>query len=240
MDVTIVLQGRLHLNGWGCINKYKKFGKVIVSCWEDDLNPHSAEDIKIIRSKYPRNQFYNSSNFYYQCYSSLAGLLAVDTPFVIKVRSDEYYEDLNILLEKMSRQPHKMITNNVFFRIDSERKFHVSDHLIAGSTRDMIRTFQIASLLCTTNHKFISGDQFGTKLGRLVPEQIICCSFLKGKNIPINTDRSKQIMMQNFDVVKVQDFGKFIVSCNSCRDREISDPDLLKSYYRSIESMGEL
>jgi hypothetical protein len=69
----------------------------------------------------------------------------VTTPYVLKLRTDQWYGNLVPFFDAVRKQPNKFICSNLHFRPDHICKYHPSDKLIGTNTKDMLETFRIAS-----------------------------------------------------------------------------------------------
>ena len=96
---------------------------------------------------------------FYQFSSTLEALRLVDTPFVVKTRSDEAFGDLTPLMAACEASPRALISSNIYIRVAAQRKppvdsssigsagrgqgdlkiapGPVSDHLFAGATASL-------------------------------------------------------------------------------------------------------
>ena len=215
---SIIIQGPLNQRSIKTIPEYTKYGKVIVSCWDNDnlsLLDSYKNDIKIIINKYSdvlphakkthlKNpiilQYYNTSNALKEC----------DTYFAIKLRSDESYPNLDAVVQKLrhNRDSHntwfKIVTSNIYFRFDNQAKFHPSDHIVAGLTSRMKEIFQHAFNKC--KHQ---------KIGRLGPEEILGISSIETyfdpklkKRDVADKSKSIELMKKHFDIIRIIDLPK--------------------------------
>ena len=110
--------------------------KIVVSRWENGNSHGLVSPVQIVASPLPGleklNRLHNSQNIYLQATTVLAGLEKVDTPYVIKARSDEFFSNLALMVEAFN--PKKLLFANIFIRDVSYRPYHISDHLFIGST----------------------------------------------------------------------------------------------------------
>ncbi|MAG59549.1 hypothetical protein CMO96_02040 [Candidatus Woesebacteria bacterium] len=221
--VSIVIQGPLHKRSIDTIPEYLKYGDVIVSCWEDDdmsLLYGYKDRIKVVINKYsevPRSRLrsfgrHGPSPWIYQNYSTYHGIKEATGFFVIKVRSDESYPDLNAFIEKLfywnelPDSPTKIITSDIYFRFDKEEPFHPSDHIIAGKRRNLKDGFRRAVFNCRAeiNKKYA------------FPERLICASILEilwdfdnKTYLKPDPNKSKEIMQKYFDIVSISKLKNF-------------------------------
>lgn len=218
--VSIIIQGPLNERSINTIPDYLKYGEVIVSCWEDNdlklLDSHK-DKIKIVTNKYSDLGHYNSrpgsqSPWVFQNYTTLQGLLVATGHSSIKLRSDESFPVLDAIINRLKynrdhKNPEtgihnwfKIITSNIYFRHDYEKKFHPSDHIIAGNTQRMQSIFK---------ESFRQSKQ---KLEIKFPEQLICKCIIETYRDPINRkldsldeSQSVKLMQKHFDIVRIRD-----------------------------------
>lgn len=211
-DVTFVIQGPASEISINNLDKLLKFGKVIISCYEEnDLSPYYIpKEVKIIKNPYPKNHPFlhpiiNTGNGFLQSYTTLNGLKEVDTEFAIKMRGDETFEDFSFFIEKMKEFPSKYTTINFCFRKDSHYKFHPSDHLFGSRTELLKKAFEI---LFTKN----------ILITNIPIESKIFLSFLEAKDIIINWENSKQITSENSQIINLRKMKNFILSVNGANN----------------------
>lgn len=215
--ISIIIQGPLNQRSINTIPEYLKYGEVIVSCWDDDdlslLDKHT-QNIKIVVNYYhdimrkaiKTNQ---QNPIILQNYTTHNALKQAKGYFAIKTRSDESYPVLDPLLNMLkknrdSKEWYKIVTSNIYFRHDSQFKFHPSDHLIAGNKNRMIEIFEESYLRCVTG-----------RIKGLNPEQLIAHSTISTYFNPIlkcrekpDSNRSKGQMKKHFDIIRIRDLPR--------------------------------
>ena len=265
-DVTIVMQGPL-TNYWGamaeglnCIDTYKKYvDNIVISTWSYSLERFKknvldriieAQSLSLIGDDIKKYEdFYNNSNVCYQIVTSLNGMKKVKTKYAIKMRCDEYHTDLSKIIELIKSDPEKLTTHNFLFNPDCIEQFHPSDHIAGGLTKNLLNMYQTAYDICD---KFsgttpITADQIGISNyknvyndGALSPEALLCLSFLIGKGVEVDCNKSKQIMRDHVQVLPLFETGDFLCNIKGIGHK---DYDLfIKSIHgeKSIKSMEEL
>ena len=143
-EYKILLQGVINpktFNLW--IKNYSDY-KVVVSIWEDeDLSDYEIPtNWKVIKNKYPLVRFRKEANLDYQIITTLAGLAEVEGEWVIKMRTDEYYSNLDKVFKKMKANPEKIVSSSMFFRKYGLYKFHCSDKLLGGTTENLTAMYE--------------------------------------------------------------------------------------------------
>jgi len=226
-NYTLVIQGKLHEHTIRMCNLHKDM-KTVVSTWgtvedaEKFLKPALRSNLNIVANPLPEiyDGINNNANRYYQFKSALYGLGLVDTEFVIKARTDEYYSNLEPIINTSYASPKKFITNDVFFRKTEFYEYHPSDHLIAGKTEYMISVYKDCINKCRE-----------TQSTRFVPEQQMAISFIAQRtygdgasymDLPKGTEcrkEVKQLMIDHFDIISSTELGEFCVTAN-CFNRQ--------------------
>ena len=223
--VSIVIQGPLNNRSIKTIPRYLKYGEVIVSCWNTDnirlLDPY-INKIKVVINNYSDVKKYPSrpgsqAPWIYQHHTTLNGIKVSSSHSIIKVRSDESFPVLDPIIRKLKENRdkinkntnyydwHKIITSNIYFRYDREKKFHPSDHIVAGQRNRMLAIFERAERLCRG------------KLGAKFPEQLLCECVMETYWNPLekkyekpNPLKSKELMKKHFDIIRIRDLPNHI------------------------------
>lgn len=256
-DLTIILQGPTSTrNGLGLahgirrICDYTKYtDNVIISTWEKPrikptksfLRENGIVYIEDDINKY--QDWHGHMNSTYQIITTLNGLRQVKTKFVIKARTDEYYTDLSKFIKVMKNEPEKMTTSNFFFVKDYKEKFHPSDHVIGGLTKNILAGFEVAKDRCQAKDRddLIYSPINDRISGCISPEALIFTSFLKGKGIEVDYSKSKEITKANANVVDVMDMGEFFLCWGSNRTTHKNYEQVKSQYLKAdIRTMDEL
>jgi hypothetical protein len=233
--ITIVIQGKLERECYDFyVENYKDY-PVIISTWENTIAMLAINNIPdnftIIENKFPEKNGYQ--NFNLQVESTLAGLKLVKTEYVIKMRGDEYYSNIEYILEKVTSLPQIVFTSPVFFRAWKHYKLHISDHLLAGTTDNIKKMFRKAK-----NTKLVCSEK------KFCPEQILTIEYLAlhGKNSligsKINQNFQKEIMKEYFEILDLNELKDYKITTNILRKVYKNNFDFKKT--KSIESMNEL
>jgi|GEM_PF-2889860 len=118
--------------------------EVVVSRWENGGNPLTPPHAVVVSSNMPTAEFlsslHNSQNIYLQATTVLAGLEKVETPYVVKLRSDEFFSNLSRVIDDFN--PKKLLFANIFVRDVSYKAYHISDHLFVGRTDRLTQAFR--------------------------------------------------------------------------------------------------
>jgi hypothetical protein len=142
-DLTIVIQGRCEveqIKHW--IENYKDIN-IVLSIWEDaNLDLEFPSNWIVIKSNYKDRYATYCRNIDLQIESTLIGLEFVKTKYVIKVRADEYWSNMNLVYEKIKSDENKVLCGSMFFRPIDLYAFHISDHIIGGTTDNIKFMFE--------------------------------------------------------------------------------------------------
>lgn len=155
-EVTLIIQGPLTIYTTFMLYRYADKYPIILVIPKDTSEVETVfkEINRILQNKeYNISLFMydtsrdesilNTQNRYYHFLSTQLGLIACKTPYTIKVRSDEFYSNLDPFVETVLNSSGKVVTNDVFFR-NSKLPYHPCDHLIGGETIDLLKTFELA------------------------------------------------------------------------------------------------
>ena len=178
-DTTLVIQGKLTEETYRfyCLI-YPGVKKVFStwvgneSNWANRADIHGPNDI-FLRSKIPENHVSCEMNIDLQTISTLMGLRRVKTKYVIKLRGDEWYSNLEVVEKILKEDAQKIYTIPVFFRKWQTIPYHPSDHLMAGTTENMNMMFQNCLLNVLTKNDIGLGYPF--------PESILAKSYMDEK-----------------------------------------------------------
>ena len=162
-NITFIIQGPLHLNSIQNLFIYMTYGNVIFSCWdtcdidsfEKIIKQHRYPkhvSIKFIVNQFPKcipQEFLNNipdqshiGGMYYQTISVYNALKTVKTEWVIKVRSDEYFENWDSFINLMFNNTTKLITTNIFAFKHENFPLHISDHFFGCQTSLLLETYK--------------------------------------------------------------------------------------------------
>ena len=144
-DLTIILQGVVNPKQIEMWKEHHKNSKVIISTWEDcefNFKGWLPDNWKLIVSSYPLMRFAPIANLDYQIISTLKALYEVDTKWVIKMRADEYWSNLDKIYDKMQSNPEKIVSGSMFFRKWGMWPFHIGDKILGGTADNLKLMFE--------------------------------------------------------------------------------------------------
>lgn len=145
------------------------------------------------------------------------------------MRGDEYFSNLEYAASEVKKGT-KLLTLPIFFRPHDLFPFHPSDHLIAGTKRQLIMMYRSAI------------KRFGLKAwpwGEL-PEQLLGAAYLEAAE---GTRRlTKEHMLKHFDILDLEKMKDYRVSWNGMGKRFYNNfhPATCGDGLPMIERMSEL
>jgi hypothetical protein len=218
-DVTLIIQGRLLQDSYDFYIKNYTDCSVIISTWIDtEINfKNLPPNFIVLLSQYPHD--YGAQNLHLQIISTLNALECVTTKYVIKVRGDEYYSNLQYVANSIKVEPTKIHTSSVFFRAWQYSEYHISDHIIAGTidnTKTMFRackhTFDTGKLNVS---KWKKEGKFFKYVTTHAPEERITKSYLLAKE-PNKFEKvdGRILMKEHFDILDIDLLKPYKVKAN--------------------------
>jgi len=211
-DLTIVLQGvvdPLQIELW---KRNHKNSKVIISTWVDckfNFDGWLPKNWKLIINPYPLLRFAPTANLDYQIISTLSALNMVDTKWVIKMRADEYWSNLDKIYDKMQSNSEKIVSSSMFFRKWGMYPFHCGDKILGGTNDNVTLMFE------STLHN-LEIKLWDYK----IPESQLGFGYIIAKDNSLNSQYLKE---------QLNDFSDKKVS------RELSVESITTSIYKGLE-----
>ena len=218
-DVTIIIQGKLDKESYDFyISKYFNC-PVIISTWiANDIDfSNLPKNFKVILSPIPSES--GDQNLNYQIVSTLNGLDMVKTKYAIKVRGDEYWSYPENILEFLKKEPEKLHCSSVFFRAWQYSEYHMSDHIIAGTTENLLTLFRTAKYNFDNNRLNVSKWKIDGVFHKYVhthaPEERLTKSYLEAKE----PDRFEKIdgrllMKEHFQILDINLLKPYKIKAN--------------------------
>ncbi len=220
-DITLIFQGKLGNEIINMIEEnYNKYKIVIVT---NDNNEEIKNKIKqyeniiFIDYKISIENKYNKLNSYYQFYSTYIGLCNVYTKYAIKFRGDEYFENIDPLVNHIL-STDKIVCSDFLFRKQYLYlvKYNISDHYFGGKTDILLKSFKVLVEHCQDINKIIDGYSELSCPYIDCPEKKIAIAILRTLNVDIsfNNILTTNIIDKYFDVYNSYNFNNFIYKCN--------------------------
>jgi hypothetical protein len=218
-DCTIIIQGRIEQE---CYDFYKvKYHNcpVILSTWMDTQIDFSElpKNFKLLIAPLPLES--GDQNINYQLVSTLNALDLVKTKYVIKMRGDEYWSYPENIYEAIKLEPNKLHCSSVFFRAWQYCEYHMSDHIIAGTTENLI------TLFTTTKHNWNAGrlnvskwkidGTFTRYIHTHAPEERLTKSYLETKEPDrFEKEDGRILMKEYFSILDIDLLKPYKVKAN--------------------------
>ena len=180
-DFTFIIQGPYNPTHISMISEMKKYGYVFLSCYSTDLNkiidaynydviiPNEVIDVK-------KNNIYNFENVYSQVRTTKKAVSMVNTPYIVKFRSDSFYSGIEHIVDSVKTNSDKLSTSclNIF----AEWPYQFCDHIMGSSTQNIKNMFDHAEHIILNRDFIYDGID-----ARLCPVVLLFVSWLKSKNI---------------------------------------------------------
>lgn len=212
-NVTIIVQGLITQESYNFYIQTYPYNPIVISTWTNhtlDLSyiPHN---VKFVTTNPPLKSGPQRMN--YQFTSTLNGLMLSDTGYSIKVRGDEYYSNLNSLVNSLQSHPNKIYCSPIWFRHFNQWKFHISDHIIAGTTdnlKTMFNSSKIGFDMMSIKH-MVNGEM---KLF-YEPEMHLTNAYLREKyQNEFDSNDGIQMMVDNFEIINLENLKPYKVVAN--------------------------
>lgn len=228
-DVTIIVQGRITHETFNFYLENYSESIVILSTWVThnlDLT-QLPKSWKVVLQPLPEKKGVQNQNLQYT--STLNGLMNVETPYVIKLRGDERFSNLEYILDEIKTQPNKIHCSSIWFRHWSFMKYHISDHIIAGKTKLLKLMFTSAK------HNFDNSI-----LNYWEPEIMLTRSYLMEKETErFDTVDGRILMIENFNILDIKNLEPYFIVANIFRKRWVNSGYIPERNY-SISNVNRL
>jgi len=167
------------------------------------LDKYTKEDHENIKNA-DKKGYKVERNMYNQMYNINKLLHLVDTEYCIKLRSDEYFIDMDEFIEIMKTNK-KLITTNLFF-IGND--YYISDHLFGTNTEDFKN--MISNLKDILENKKIINSRFLSNTEKVFGLAYLYDKFINKEHELIS--KQKQILNDNFYLYACNRFHDYLVS----------------------------
>ena len=236
-NFVLLIQGPLHYRLLESIPNYIQYSDVVISTCTPvtDIENQLLDKIKELTSLPLANKlsvvyqpnieymWFNGQNIYKQTISTLYGLQLCHKEFTIKLRTDEFFENLNPFIAALNKD--KIICSDFFY--NGLYPMHISDHIIGMLTSDMVRVFNIVKLLCecvpkNLNHEDrVDGMFFGLDFTPVV-ESIIFSAYIKTKQLIPHKVHSETYRKLYSESIPSSRLGRYIAIAN-CENKKYTN-----------------
>lgn len=218
-NVTILIQGKLEQESFDHYTLKYRNCPVIISTWTDCKIDFSnlPKNFKLILAPLPSES--GDQNINYQLISTLNGLDNVKTKYVIKMRGDEYWSYPENIYQSIKSAPEKLWSSSVFFRAWQYAEYHISDHIMAGTTENLLLLFKAAKFNYDNNRLNVSKWKVDGKFHKYVkthaPEERLTKSYLEAKD-PLRFEKvdGKFLMKEHFDILDINLLKPYKIKAN--------------------------
>lgn len=215
-NLTIMIQGPLSIESLSHIEQYKEHGEVVVSHWntrdEQLLDELARHGVRSISASEPTDQQIDAHKgttvrtFFKAIMTMHMGLTLCETDYVLKVRSDEFY-NLGPMIDRFqSHRCTRFVFGNIFYH---RSPFHIGDHVFIGNTfllRDAVaRIYNYQHGMLLDYHRFNmdlkdSADNCA--------EIVLCKSLLY--SIKPREQNNIDMVAQHFDIIDINLMTPFL------------------------------
>ena len=193
MNFDLVIQGPLNNISLEYVDKVSnQFNKVIISHWSENdislLDIIESENVEIYDQRTPDLNdtvgVSKDSTFFYSISSTFLGLQKCTSEYVIKMRSDEYYENFDILKEKIVKHKDRFVFGNIFAKPWSHSSYHIGDHVFGSTRKLLLSAYNILYNLYYTRDLDVCDNMWSVQGVKPydTAESILALSFLKAKS----------------------------------------------------------
>ena len=218
-NTTIIIQGKLEQDCYDFyIAKYHNC-PVFISTWTDckiDFT-NLPKNFKLVLESLPTES--GDQNINYQLVSTLNALDLVKTKYVIKMRGDEYWSYPENIYHAIKLEPDKLHCSSIFFRAWQYCEYHMSDHIIAGTTENLKLLFNSSKYnwdngrLNTSKWK-IDGV-FTRYIHTHAPEERLTKSYLEAKEPDrFEKEDGRVLMKEHFSILDIQLLKPYKIKAN--------------------------
>lgn len=230
----------------------KYVDKVIISCYTNDdtsiLEKNIAGNDRIVLVKNDCPTFHcNPCNMYVHAFSTLKGLEKVETEFTIKIRSNQFYTQIDKIITLVENNPSRYTVSNINTQNPYRYAYKVSDHLFAGKTEGLKFAMQQTLKWCheanntVDKHGHLGHPETGS-YGQT--EHVFFLAFLKylGYNLSdilnISNQEKAKIMKDNLVIFHIDELKPYLWSCHPNSGQIVYKDDFI--YTDCISSTDEI
>jgi hypothetical protein len=228
-QVTLLIQGKILQSTYDFYYKLYSNLPIIVSTWENS-DVKCDKNTTLIKSKYPID--FGEQNKNLQIQSTITGLSFVSTKYVIKLRGNEEYSNLEYAMDMLLKSDDKILTSPVFFRKWSIYPYHISDHILIGKTLNINKMFFAAA----SNNGL--GDDICIHYD--VPEQVLCKFYIEYREgIKLdNNYNNRKYMIKYFDIISLDNHIPYKIVANI--QNKIWYSNFIPEYEGSISDITQI
>ena len=213
-DISLIIQGPFNTVFLEKYDEYLKlFDQIVISTYTNDIpkiekyrklfDNHKTK--LVLNSLEVPKPYSDQYRAWYQAMTTLAGLNSTTTAFAAKTRCDEYYSNVNLLIDKIKKEQDKIHCINLYFRKDSELKWHMSDHLFGGKRNTLTSAMKLVIDWSKNLEELIqihrSLNYPESKFGAAITQEM---KIIYGIFSGIDPSNSKQDMIRYFEILPIK------------------------------------
>jgi len=212
-DFTILFQGKIYDETQSYIDFYKKLNyKIIISTYDNTITNANKIILNNISNIDNASKCYKTGSTpsgKYQVFTTLNGLLNIETKYTIKIRSDECY-NLEKLINLFSKDDDKIVMHNLFYRPIAPQwgNHHISDKLLIGKTENLINMF-------LTAYKILIEEKIINYNPKCIEDFLGYCYVFYKNNYNENNMNTHNEMEKYFDFVNFTELAPFKMKFNT-------------------------
>lgn len=203
--VTLMIRGPLAEDSRKFYGAFYEHIPKVFSVWKEHNQGIEYPESVVVENEMPERFSVYDIDMELDVFATLEGLDRVKTEYVIRLKGDEWYSNLNVVAEAIKRQPEKVHVLPVFLKKWKAWPFHVSDHLIAGKTEIVKSMFQ----RCMINMK--SGRQMDSGCWPLPFQSMLAKGYLDFRK---GLAASKEDFKEFFSVLPLEELRYYKISRN--------------------------
>jgi|688.fasta_scaffold345050_1 hypothetical protein len=229
-DITLIFQGKINNELINMLNLYyDKFPIIISFIGKNDsyknilqqiINEPKFNNIELIEQQSNFIGYHDLyQNIYYQCITTYNGVKRVKTKYAIKLRSDEFFDDLTAMFTYIYNNSlfDKIICSDIFFRKSTYGKYHMSDHFFFCTTELLFNMCSKLKLILEKKDDIVHDKTYIKNI--ISAEQRITVSFLLtlGEDLKYTIEDSNNMINKHFRIYSSGNFKKFVFSFNNSK-----------------------
>lgn len=221
--VTLMIRGPLAEDSRKFYRAFYEHVPKVFSVWEGHDQEAEGPQSFVVENERPERFSFYDRDMELDVFATLRGLECVKTEYVIRLKGDEWYSNLNVVAEAMKKEPEKVHIVPVFLKKWDAWPFHLSDHVIAGKTEVVKSMFQ----RCIINME--SGRQMDSGCWPLPFQSILAKGYLDFRK---GLAASKEDFKEFFSILPLDELRFYKISRNN--------QNWYSNFKPSVSSMDEI
>lgn len=220
--LTIIIQGPLSHYLYRKLHKYKKYGQILISTWDYVETNFLPDYVNLVSTPLPNKSkaVGTISNFYYAVCGMDNAMQNINSKYVVRTRGDEYFENLDFLIQTFQKNRSKVVCGNIFSKKWDDRPLHIGDHIYIGESKTFREAFSLLRNMYDQKKELeswaIQGgedvDPFFGITRSSEAEVILAKAILKVKKSPKELWYDKKNFLKYFEIFDINSTRPFIAS----------------------------